>query len=182
MSRAYKFQNTEGLYFITFATVGWTDVFTRKIYRDILLESLRYCQNKKGLELFSWCVMSNHVHLIARAKEGFLLQNIMRDMKKHTSKEILKAIQENAEESRKDWLLYIYKNAGAYNSNNENYQFWRQDNKPIELYSPEVIAQKLDYIHNNPVEAGIVDRPEDYVYSSARDYAEDKGLLDVILL
>jgi len=123
--------------------------------------------------------MSNHIYLIARAKEGFLLPNILRDMKKHTSKEIIKAIQENAEESRKDWLLYIYKNAGKYNSNIENYQFWRQDNKPIELYSPEVTAQKLAYIYNIPVEAGIVDKSEDYIYSSARDYAGYKGLLDV---
>jgi len=68
MSRKYKFDNPEGVYFISFATVGWIDVFTRPIYKDILIESLSYCQKEKGLELFAWCIMTNHVHLIARAK------------------------------------------------------------------------------------------------------------------
>ena len=175
MSRAYKFNNADRAYFITFATVGWTNVFTRKTYRDILLDSIRFCQ--KGLKLFAWCIMSNHVHLIARAKEGFLLQHIIRDLKKFTSKQIIRAIEDNLQESRKEWLLAIYKSAGEYNSNT-SYQFWRQDNKPVELYSPAVIKQKLEYIHNNPVESGMVDNPEGYIYSSARDYAGIKGLLD----
>ena len=95
MSRKYKFHNPEGLYFITFATVGWIDVFSRQIYRDLLIENLQYCQKEKGLELFAWCIMSNHVHLIARAKENYLMQDILRDYKKFTSKLILKTIEEN---------------------------------------------------------------------------------------
>jgi len=142
----------------------------------------RRCQKEIGLALFAWCIMSNRVHLIARAKEGFLLQHIIRDLKKFTSKQIIRAIEDNLQESRKEWLLAIYKSAGEYNSNNTSYQFWRQDNKPVELYSPAVIKQKLEYIHNNPVESGIVDNPEDYIYSSARDYAGIKGLLDLTSL
>jgi REP element-mobilizing transposase RayT len=126
--------------------------------------------------------MSNHVHLIIRAKEGSALPNIIRDLKKFTSKQIITELETNKQESRKDWLLAIYKRAGEYNSNNTSYQFWRQDNKPIELYTNEVIMQKLQYIHNNPVEAAIVDNPQEYIYSSARDYAGINGLLDVILL
>ncbi len=179
MSRKYKFDNPEGVYFISFATVGWIDVFTRPIYKDILIESLSYCQKEKGLELFAWCIMTNHVHLIARAKEGFLLQDIIRDFKKFTSKKLIKAIEENNQESRKEWMMSIFKSAGEYNSNNKNYQFWRQDNKPIEVYSNAVIDQKLEYLHNNPVEEGIVEQAEEYVYSSARDYAGQKGLLDI---
>ena len=75
MSRKYKFHNPEGLYFITFATVGWIDVFSRQIYRDLLIENLQYCQMEKGLELFAWCIMSNHVHLITRAKVNYLMQD-----------------------------------------------------------------------------------------------------------
>ena len=126
MSRAYKFHNPEGLYFISFATVSWVDVFTRREYKDIVVESLRYCHKEKGLELFSWCVMSNHVHLIARAKEGYQLQHIVRDLKKYTSKQVLKAIESNPQESRKEWMLPIFKRAGTYNSNNKTYQFWQQ--------------------------------------------------------
>ncbi|MES1226205.1 MAG: transposase, partial [Bacteroidota bacterium] len=95
---------------------------------------------------------------------------------------LIATIQENKQESRKEWMLSIFKSAGDYNSNNTNFQFWRQDNKPIEVYSNAVIDQKLDYLHNNPVEEGIVEQAEDYIYSSARDYAGQKGLLSIEML
>ena len=127
-------------------------------------------------------MMSNHIHLIAQAEEGKELSGIIRDLKRHTSKELIKTISENIQESRKEWMLAIFKNAGQYNSNNKDFQFWRQDNKPIELWSNEVMEQKLDYIHNNPVEAGIVEQAHEYLYSSARDYAGLKGLLTIELI
>ncbi len=182
MSRAYKFNNPAGLYFVSFATVGWIDVFTREIYRDILVESLKYCQASKGLEIYAWCLMTNHIHLIVRAKEGFLMPNIMRDFKKFTSKKIIEAILLNEHESRKEWMIAIFKSSGEYNSNNKNYQFWRQDNKPIELWSHDVIQQKLDYIHNNPVDAGFVAEPEHWRFSSAIDYGGGKGLIKILYL
>ncbi len=121
MSRAYKFNKPDGLYFITFATVGWVDVFTRRDYKDIVVDSLRFCQQEKGLLLFAWAIMSNHVHLIAEAAEGFKLQDIMRDFKKYTSKQIIKAIQEHPGESRKEWMLRIFREAGSGNSNNKDF-------------------------------------------------------------
>ena len=181
MSRKYKFHNPEGIYFISFAVVNWIDVFTRRDYKDIVVDSLQYCQKEKGLELFAWVIMTNHVHLLARAKEGHVLQDIIRDLKKYTSKQLITAIEENNQESRKEWMLNAFQFAASKNSNNKNYQFWRQDNKPIEVWSNNVIDQKLDYIHENPVEAGFVDHPEDYIYSSARNYAELKGLLEIEL-
>jgi len=179
MSTRFKFQNPEGVYFISFATVGWTDVFTRLAYKDIFVESLRHCQQHKGLELFGWCLMTNHAHLLARAKEGHRLNDIIRDLKKYTSKQIIRAIQENPQESRKEWLLSMFGNAGSHNPNNSRYQFWRQDNHPIECFTAEVTQQKLDYIHNNPVAEGIVQYPEPYIYSSASNYAGRHGLLEV---
>ncbi len=176
MSTKYKFHNPDGVYFITFAVVEWVDVFTRKEYRDILIENLKYCQANKGLEIFAWCIMSNHVHLIVRAKEGFLLQEILRDYKKFTSKKIVEAISNNVGESRKEWMLEIFKKHGQQNSNNISFQFWRQNNKPLEIYSHDVIAQKLEYLHYNPVEAGIVEKEEEYLYSSAKDYYEGKNV------
>lgn len=179
MSRAYKFYNPEKPYFVSFATVGWVDVFTRLAYKDILVEALKYCQKEKGLILYAWCIMSSHVHLIMEAKEGYKPSDILRDFKKYTAKKLLKAIEENPQESRKEWMLAIFGNAGNYNSNNENYQFWQQHNRPIILYSPRVISQKLDYIHYNPVEEGWVESPEQYLYSSARNYNDEKGLLEI---
>jgi REP element-mobilizing transposase RayT len=175
MSRKYKFHDPDGVYFVSFAVQDWVDVFTRNEYKNILLENLAYCQRHKGLEIFAWCIMTNHVHLIVRAQEGFLLQDIFRDFKKFTSKAIVKAIIENQGESRKEWLLTQFKTP-------EGYRFWRPDNHPIELWSNAVIDQKLNYIHQNPVEAGLVFRAEHYMYSSAADYASEKGMLEIILI
>ncbi len=175
MSRKYKFHNPEGVYFVSFAVQGWVDVFTRNEYKNILIENLEYCQKNKGLEIFAWCIMTNHVHLIIRAKEGYLLQNILCDFKKFTSKAIIKVISENPVESRKEWLLAQFKTK-------EGYSFWRGDNKPIELWSNSVIDQKINYLHQNPVEEGLVFRAQDYVYSSACDYAGENGLLDIIVI
>ena len=119
--------------------------------------------------------MTNHVHLIARAEEGHSLPDILRDYKKFTSKAILKAVSENFSESRKEWLVKQFETP-------EGNRFWRADNQPVELWSNAVIAQKLNYIHQNPVEEGLVFRAEDYVYSSAIDYAGGKGMLDIFVI
>lgn len=179
----YKIRNREGIHFITFAVVEWVDVFTRKKYRDILIESLKHCQQERGLLIYSWCVMSNHVHLIVSARNNDTSE-ILRDFKKFTSKEIIKAISDYAGESRREWMLAIFRNAGEQNSRNKAYQFWRQENHPKELFGPEFTYQKLEYIHNNPVEAGVVEKAEEYLYSSARDYYEGKrvGLLEIEFL
>lgn len=179
----YKIRNKAGIHFITFAVVEWVDVFSRKQYRDIVIDSLRYCQQQKGLKIHAWCIMSNHVHLIISAAHNNT-SDILRDFKKFTSKEIIKAIEENDKESRKDWMLAVFREAGSLNSRNNTYQFWRQDNQPKELFSPQFTVQKICYIHNNPVEAGLVEKPEDYLYSSAKDYYNGKrcGLLQLEFL
>jgi hypothetical protein len=91
----------------------------------------------------------------------------------------LKLIEENTQESRRNWMMWIFKKAGERNSNNKYCQFWRQDNHPMELSTNEMMQQRLDYIHNNPVVEGLMDEPEHYVYSSARDYAGLKGMLEL---
>jgi REP element-mobilizing transposase RayT len=175
---SYKIGDQNGLYYLTFSTVEWIDIFTRKRYKDIVVDSLQYCQKEKGLELFSWVLMSNHIHLVAKAKEHYKLSDILRDFKKHTSKQIIKSIQEEPE-SRRVWLLAEMLKAGQANSKNSKHQLWRNDNHPIELYTNEVISQKVDYIHNNPVLEGIVASAEDYLYSSAKNYCDEEGLLEV---
>ena len=182
MSRNYKFHNPDGLYFVSFAVVFWLDVFTRNEYKNIVLESLEFCQQKKGLEIIAWCIMSNHVHLIFRSVKGQHPAFLLGDFKRFTSKSIVKAIQENPKESRKEFLLEKFKQAAKNSSNVTNYQFWRHDNKPIELWSNKVIKEKINYIHNNPVVAGLVYKPYDYVYSSAIDYCDEQGLLKDIIV
>ena len=104
--------------------------------------------------------------------------DVIRDFKKFTAKQIIEAI-ENSNESRKEWLLKKFAFAGARNSNNKTYQFWQQDYHAIELSYDKMWRQRTDYIHNNPVRAGIVEHAEDYLYSSARFYYNKKCLIEL---
>ncbi|MBS1600827.1 MAG: transposase [Bacteroidetes bacterium] len=181
MSRKYKFRDQDQLYFISFAIVYWIDLFVRNIYKDILLESWSFCKEKKGMDIYGWCIMTSHVHMIIGSHQD-RLENIMQQMKMHTSVKLKELIINNATESRKEWILELMQKAGKSNSNNNGFQLWQQDNHPIELTTLAIAHQKLDYIHNNPVEAGFVEAPEDYLYSSARDYYGRKGLIEIELL
>lgn len=178
MSRKYKFHNHEGLYFVSFATVYWINVFIRDMYFDILVQSLDYCRKNKGMEIYAWCIMPSHVHLIFSAKDNNPGE-LLKSLKTYTSKQLQLAIITNVQESRKEWLLWMMRRAGSKNSNVKNRQFWQQNNHPIELWSIEVIEQKLNYIHDNPVESGFVLEPHHWKYSSAIDYSGGKGLLDI---
>ena len=149
MSRKYKFHNKSGAYFVSFAVVNWIDVFTRQVYFDVLAESIDYCRKHKGMELYAYCFMPSHVHLIFRSTEEKPME-LLRDFKRFTSKKMIQIIQENEQESRKEWLLWMFERAGKKQSNVSKYQFWQHHNKPIELWSEKVIQQKIDYIHQNP--------------------------------
>jgi len=181
MSRKYKFHNPEGVYFVSFVTVYWLDVFVRQQYFGIFADSLDYCRKNKSMELFAYCILPSHVHLLFRDKNSNP-SKLLKELKTHTSKQLSKAIEENPQESRKEWLMWMMQRAGAKNSNVKNMQFWQQHNKPIELWSSDVIQQKLDYIHQNPVEAGFVVNPEDWKYSSAVNFSGQKGVIELDVL
>jgi putative transposase len=180
MSSKYKFHNPDGIYFVSFSVVDWMDPFVRAIYKHILIDSIKYCQKEKGLLIHAWCIMPSHVHLIISRKGELKLEDILRDMKKFTAYKILGAIMDNHKESRREWMLEKCANHGKLNPNNSKYQFWQQDNHPVELSTNEMLEQRLDYVHNNPVEEEFVEYAEEYLYSSARDYSDRKGLLDIV--
>ena len=145
MSRKYKFGDSDKLYFISFAVLNWIDVFVRKEYKDVVIESWKYCQEKKGLEIYGWVIMPSHVHMIISSEEN-KLEDIVRDMKSHTSTVLRKQITENITESRREWMLWMMKRAGKKNGNNNDWQFWQQHNKPIQILNDEMFHQKLTYI------------------------------------
>jgi putative transposase len=153
MGNKYAITDKEAMYFISFATVGWIDVFSRKEYRDILIHNLKYCQEKKGLTIYSWCIMSNHLHLVVQAK-GHNLSDILRDFKSYTAKVLLNAIQE-LPESRREWMLKLFKEEGEKNSNNTSYQFWRQDNQFKEVHSKDFAFQKSVPCHVCPLSVNL---------------------------
>lgn len=176
MGESYQIRNPQGLYFLTFQVVGWADVFTRKIYRDILIDSFDFCRKQKGLKLHAYVIMSNHVHCILSTENN--LSDIVRDFKKHTSKTILKQI-ENPKESRREWLKLIFKYHAKYNKRVRLVQFWTNENHAVELSSNEMIDSRIIYIHQNPVKAGIVENDFEYLYSSARNFAELSAMIEI---
>ncbi len=179
--KGYTIDNQYAAYFLTFTVVGWVDLFTRPACKTILIDSLKYCQEHKGLIVHAYVIMSNHVHLVLRAEEGSAgLSAIIRDFKKFTSKSLLKWVLTSSQESRREWLEIVFKHHGIRNTNNTTYQVWQQKSCPKILLHSRFTNQKINYIHNNPVAAKIVDKPEDYVYSSARNYMNiPHALLDV---
>ncbi|HVW16306.1 MAG TPA: transposase [Mucilaginibacter sp.] len=183
MATRYRFGDSERPHFITFSVIEWIDVFNRECYKEILTDSIKFSIANKGLTVHAWVIMPNHVHMIVSAKPEHELMGIIRDIKKFTSRMIIKAIEDNVQESRKHWMLWLFKSAGSKNSNNNEYQFWQQDNHPIELTTDGMIGQRLNYLHENPVKAGLVWEPADYKYSSAIDYyKQESGLIEIELL
>ncbi|MBN7817354.1 transposase [Algoriphagus pacificus] len=158
--------------------MGWADVFSRKVYCDFILENLTYSRIEKGLYPYGYVIISNHIHLVVQQKEGKLSEWV-RDFKKFTSKKLLKIILENPQESRKEWLQMIFEYHAKFNKRAGDLQFWTHENHAIELYRTEMIESRMKYIHDNPVRAGIVEKPEDYLNSSARNYSGLKGLIEV---
>lgn len=180
MSEKYKIHNPEGMYFLTMTIVHWIDLFTRAELSDVIVASIKHCQKEKGLIVYAWCIMPSHIHLIISSNQE-KPSDIIRDLKKFTSKQLVKTIG-IVNESRREWLLNAFAKAGQRLNRISKNKVWQDGNRPKELETNHFMQQKLDYIHNNPVEARLVDEPEHYVYSSARDYAGQKGLIDVVFI
>ena len=170
----YFIQDQNAVYFLTFTVVDWVDVFTRKEYKFIITESLNYCIKNKGLIVYAWCLMSNHLHLVCRAEQEFRISDIIRDFKKFTSKEIVKQMQE-IPESRRGWMLHRFEFAGKYDNRIKKYKFWQETNHAVLLDDAQIIDQRINYIHENPVRAMLVSKAEDYLYSSAYNYVHGSG-------
>lgn len=181
MSHQYRVRSPEDIYFVTFTIVDWVDVFTRPVYKQLIIDSLVYCQQHKGLEVYAYCLMTNHLHLLVAATEPASLPDIIRDFKKHTNKQIIQLVN-TENESRRDWMLYRFKYNAKYNNRIQDYKVWQDGYHGIACVRPDILLQKLDYIHNNPVATGIVLEPEHYQFSSAANYAGEKGMMEVTLL
>ncbi len=179
MSTKYKAMVIGEAYFVTITTVGWIDLFTRLRQKYVIINALQHCQKERGLEIYAYCIMSNHVHILCKASEKESLSQVMRDFKKFTSKRIIKTILEFPE-SRREWMLSYFKEACAHLKRKQQYKVWQKGYHAEHVYSNTFIKQKVNYIHQNPVKEKIVASAEDYVFSSARNYAELDYELEVI--
>ncbi|TKC12718.1 transposase [Pedobacter polaris] len=174
MGLTYSIRNQTGQYFVTCTVHQWIDVFTRELYKETLLDSIRHCQKNKGLQVYGWVLMSNHIHMIISSNKDNL-SDIIRDFKKYTATKIVEAISNSANESRKRWLLWLL-------VKEKEISFWQKGYHGEEIFSASFFETKLNYIHFNPVRAGIVEKEEEYLYSSCADYyGIRKGKLDLAI-
>ncbi|KIO51545.1 REP-associated tyrosine transposase [Flavobacterium hibernum] len=177
MQGGYIIRDQNLPHFITATVVDWIDVFSRQNYRDIVVDCLDFCRKNKSMILYGYVIMSNHIHMIVQSEKGEL-SDLLRDFKKFTATKIIEKIKSDPE-SRREWMLERFKSATENHSRNKNYQFWQYGNHPEEIYSSKFMWSKLDYIHLNPVRAGIVEKASHYIYSSASNYVYDKGILEI---
>jgi len=173
----YFIRDQQGTYFLTCTVVHWIDLFTRRDYRDFVVESLNYCVQEKGLRVHAWVIMSNHIHLLGYCKPPFEMSSFLRDFKKFTSKKFIEIIK-TIPESRREWLLDKFAFEAQRIGRASNYKIWKDDNHATDMNSID-IWQKIAYIHDNPVRNGIVANADDYLYSSACNYIGKQGLLQV---
>lgn len=179
-AEGYKIRDQSATHFLTFTIMGWIDIFSRQRYRDIILESFAFCRLQKGLNIGAYVIMSNHIHVIWTATNNNL-SDIVRDFKTFTSRAITASI-ESEPESRRDWLLYMFRFYANRTNANENFKVWTGNNHPEEIHGESFLRTKLNYIHENPVRAKLVTAPSHYLYSSAANYEIGKGITDIDFL
>ena len=165
-------------YFMTMTVVDWIDLFTKVNHKMLMIDSLKFCQENKGLNIFGWCLMPSHLHVIANTTIPFELDDVIRDFKRFTCNHLIEQIN-NEPESRREWLIDKFHFAAKSHPKNKNYKIWQDGNHAVELFTEKVTWQKLNYIHRNPVVDKIVYKEEHYLFSSARNYYNLSFLLPV---
>ncbi|HVU55101.1 MAG TPA: transposase [Puia sp.] len=170
----------EACYFLTLNVVDRIDVFTRPAYKQVVADALNHFVDLGQITIYAWCLMTHHLHLLVRTPEGYSPAWFERDFKKYTTPEILKAIDVEMD-LRKDWMVQRFEDFGKTLKRIEKLHLWQNCSSPLHIDSgqPELLISRIDHIHENPVRERIVDLPEAYLYSSARDYIGGKGLVKV---
>jgi REP element-mobilizing transposase RayT len=184
MSREINnFPDKQACYFLTFNTVDSVDIFIRPVYKQIIVHSLNHFIDHKGLSVFAWCLMTNHLHLLVQAKGNSVVAELENEYKSFTTQKILEAI-ETEPDSRKSWILERFENFGNLFGLLKKYHVWQTSTNPvfIDLEKRDTLIEYFDYIHSNPVRDRIVDTECDYLYSSARDYSGMQGLVNIAKL
>jgi putative transposase len=176
-------QGRQACYFITFNTVDWVDVFIRPVYKQVIVHTLNHFIDNKGLTVYAWSLMTNHLHLLAQAREGYVIAEIEKEFKSFTTTKILEAI-DTEPEARKDWMLKRFENFSNMLGLLKKFHVWQSSSNPvfIDMKKTELLIDHILFIHENPVRDRFVDTAADYPYSSARDYAGMKGLVKIAKL
>jgi len=168
----YQFKELNKPYFMTLTICDWQPIFTRPESVDIIFETWRYLQENSNFKLYGYVILENHIHLIAQSN------NIAKDIqrfKSYTARKIIDHLKEQNVRLILDQLAFYKKE----HKTNSDYQLWQEGSHPQSIESEDILRQKLEYMHNNPVKRGYIDKPEHWRYSSARNYTGEQGLIAV---
>jgi putative transposase len=165
----WKIIHGVNLYFITTTIVEWRSVFVSIPLFETIIESLKYCCINKSLHLHGYVIMPNHVHYIVSTNPPEKLSDVMRDFNRFTSQRITEML----EEMRREELLATFHQAAIEEGSGNRYKVWQEVFHPIAIETSDFFQQKLDYLHDNPMRKGFVEKPEHWLYSSARNYLLD---------
>ena len=169
-----RYKSIEGgrPFFVSSTVIEWIPIFTSATYNSVVTDSLVFCREHKGLLLHAFVIMDTHIHLIITAPD---ITAVMRDFKSYTGKRILELLHRE----KKTWILErleFFKKSYKIES---VHQIWQEGFHPQVISSEEMLLQKADYLHHNPVRRGLVSSPEHWVYSSASNYYSGSGLIEV---
>jgi REP element-mobilizing transposase RayT len=180
MSRHYRhYADGKYLYFITSTIVNWIPIFLSYRYFNILTDAFTYCRKEKGLLVHAYVIMPNHFHAIVSSEQAPVLPGIVRDLKRHTAWEIIRCLKEDGN----IFLLQQLEEAASTAGRGNDLQVWQEGYHPEAIFSQKFFRQKVDYVHNNPVRKGFVECPEQWLYSSARQYVDREiGMMRIDML
>src|SRR5208283_6108947 len=168
----YKIYNHQQPHFLTMTVVAWVPLFANPEIVSIIIKSLRFIQRERGLTLYAYVIMEHHLHMIASAPE---LAKTLKEFKSFTARKIIDYLEERSS----ILLLKELKKAKLPHKKESDHQLWQEGNHPEEIYSEQMLIQKIEYIHTNPVRRGYVEEAKHWRYSSARNYEGREGLLKV---
>ena len=168
----YRITENETPYFLTGTVVAWLPVFAYPQFAEIIFESWRFLQEQRKIHIHGYVCLENHIHWIASGQD---LPEQIRNFKSFTARKILDGLKRDGFESVLNELAFFK----LQHKEKQRFQLWQEGNHPQEIQSEAMMLQKLDYIHQNPVQRGYVDRPEDWRYSSARNYSGGIGLVSI---
>jgi REP element-mobilizing transposase RayT len=165
----WKIVEGTNIYFLTTTIIEWSSVFTSIPMFDIMIESLKYCIHEKGIHLHGYVIMLNHAHYIVSAEPATRISEIMRDYNRYTSRRITNLLQEG----NHDTPLKVFRAAAVEDGRSNLYKVWQEVLHPVGIETEAIFREKLGYIHQNPVRKGFVEQPEQWKYSSAKNYCKD---------
>ena len=163
-------------YFLTCTVVAWLPIFSQPLFVDIIFDSWRFLQRERGITIFGYVILENHLHWIASAKDSpeNLSEQVGR-FKSYTARKIIDEMERRGFSTLLDELRFFK----LRHKTDQQHQLWQEGSHPQQIRNEPTLLQKLEYMHNNPIRRGYVDDPTHWRYSSARNYAGQGGLIEV---